>query len=303
MQDEDLELEKVRLIILALEFGFDEDSGKTCLNRLVELYAVESEACGALADMLGKAVRENCKVECDEDSSTCVHVIEDSPQQRRRAKAVMLDSSSDSEEMGISFASKEDVPSTSLIDPILKYEETGKSKEPLKQLGNLLLDRFKNLSGIVYCLSKSECVDVSEFLNEKCKIKTAYYHAGLASRQRVAVQERWRSGRKLEGQEGTAVPATCVILYQKNDFSRVVCMLRNGHGYKRDSLKRAMEQARKMQKYCELKTECCRKLLPEHFGESFDQNSLQEWSTVSSLPREGSAFCPKRRPRIQISSF
>lgn len=76
----------------------------------------------------------------------------------------------------------------------LKYEVTGKSKEPLKQLGNLLLDRFKNLSGIVYCLSKSECVDVSKFLNEKCKIKTVYYHAGLASRQRVAVQKRWRSG-------------------------------------------------------------------------------------------------------------
>ena len=76
----------------------------------------------------------------------------------------------------------------------LKYEVTGKSKEPLKQLGNLVRDRFKNLSGIVYCLSKSECVDVSKFLNEKCKIKTAYYHAGLASRQRVAVQKRWRSG-------------------------------------------------------------------------------------------------------------
>ncbi|KAJ8572814.1 hypothetical protein K7X08_009325 [Anisodus acutangulus] len=150
MHAEDLELEKVRLISLALEFGFDEDSAKTCLNRLVELYgddgrdfisvehcgddflaalaesmqdtedwddlqAIESEACGTLTDMLGKDVRDNCKVDCDEDSSTYVHVIEDSPQQKRRAKAVMLDSSSDSEEMGISYASKEDVPSTSKI--------------------------------------------------------------------------------------------------------------------------------------------------------------------------------------------
>lgn len=78
-----------------------------------DLQAIETEACGALADMLGKDARDNC----DEDSDTYVHVIEDSPQQKRSAKTVMLDSSSDSEEMDISFASKEDVPSTSKIHP------------------------------------------------------------------------------------------------------------------------------------------------------------------------------------------
>lgn len=78
--------------------------------------------------------------------------------------------------------------------PNLKYEVIGKTKEPLKQLKHLLSDRFKNQSGIIYCLSRSECVEVSDFLNEKCKIKTVYYHAGLASRQRVAAQKKWYTG-------------------------------------------------------------------------------------------------------------
>ncbi|BAT84863.1 hypothetical protein VIGAN_04232800 [Vigna angularis var. angularis] len=70
--------------------------------------------------------------------------------------------------------------------PNLKYEVIGKTKEPLKKLEQLLIDRFRNQCGIVYCLSKSECVEVSKFLNEKCKIKTVYYHAGLAAWQRIA---------------------------------------------------------------------------------------------------------------------
>lgn len=83
---------------------------------------------------------------------------------------------------------------TSFDRPNLKYEVIVKTKEPLKQLGKLLTDHFKNLYGIVYCLSKNECVEVSKFLNEKIKIKTVYYHAGLSARQRVDVQKKWHSG-------------------------------------------------------------------------------------------------------------
>lgn len=76
----------------------------------------------------------------------------------------------------------------------MKYEVISKTKEPLKQLGQLVKDRFKNQCGIVYCLSKSEFVEVSDFLNKNCKIKTVYYHAGLAARQRVAAQKKWHTG-------------------------------------------------------------------------------------------------------------
>ena len=78
--------------------------------------------------------------------------------------------------------------------PNLKYEVVGKTKEPLKQLKQLLIDRFKNQCGIIYCLSRSECADVSKFLNEKCNIKTVYYHAGMTPSQRVAAQKKWYQG-------------------------------------------------------------------------------------------------------------
>lgn len=83
---------------------------------------------------------------------------------------------------------------TSFDRPNLKYEVIGKSKEALKQIGQLINDRFKDQCGIIYCLSKNECVEVSNFLNQKCKIKTVYYHAGLAARQRVVVQKKWHTG-------------------------------------------------------------------------------------------------------------
>lgn len=59
-------------------------------------------------------------------------------------------------------------------------------------------------------------------------------------------QESGRAGRD-------NLPAECIALYQKKDFSRIVCMLRNGQSYNKNNFKKAMAQAQKMREYCELK--------------------------------------------------
>eukprot|EP00252_Welwitschia_mirabilis_P025501 TRINITY_DN7994_c0_g1_i1.p1 TRINITY_DN7994_c0_g1~~TRINITY_DN7994_c0_g1_i1.p1 ORF type:complete len:638 (-),score=130.48 TRINITY_DN7994_c0_g1_i1:72-1985(-) len=193
---------------------------------------------------------------------------------------------------------------TSFDRPNLQYKVVSKCKDSLNQLGEIIREHFNQQCGIVYCLSKNECMDVCKYLNEKCHIKAAFYHAGLASRGRIKVQQMWHNGelqvvcatiafgmgidksdvrfvihntmsKSIENyyqESGRAgrdnLSATCMILYQKKDISRIVCMLRQGCN--KDRFKLAMTQSKKMQAFCEEKVKCRRKLLLEHFGENID---------------------------------
>ncbi|KAK3120696.1 hypothetical protein QOZ80_9AG0692270 [Eleusine coracana subsp. coracana] len=157
-----------------------------------------------------------------------------------------------------------------------------------------------------------EQLDTAKFLREKYKIKCAHYHAGMAARQRTSVQDKWHSGevkvicatiafgmgidkpdvrfvihntmsKSIESyyqESGRAgrdnLPAHCIIMYQKKDISRILCMLRNADNFKSETFKVAMEQAKKMQAYCELKTECRRQALLEHFDEQYNRQRCKD---------------------------
>ncbi|CAK9188011.1 unnamed protein product [Ilex paraguariensis] len=152
MDDQDLEVEKTRLISLALDFGFDEESARKCLDRLVLLYgddgqdfitvehcgddflaalaesmqdtedwddlqAIESEACGTLADMFDKDVLNDHEADNSGSARINVHVIQDSPESQKPQNLMLLDSSSDSEKEDLEIQNKKKFESTPSSHP------------------------------------------------------------------------------------------------------------------------------------------------------------------------------------------
>ena len=73
--------------------------------------------------------------------------------------------------------------------PNLIYEirEKKKMKDTEQDLVQMLRSRFKNRSGIIYCISRKDCERLAETLKYNYKVKCDFYHADLpyARRQEI----------------------------------------------------------------------------------------------------------------------
>ncbi|KAG7300500.1 hypothetical protein JYU34_016131 [Plutella xylostella] len=79
--------------------------------------------------------------------------------------------------------------------PNLKYEVVEKKPKSVNQeIAKIIKEKFVNLSGIVYCLSRRECETLCEDLR-KAGIQAGAYHAGLSDKKREAVQSGWVADR------------------------------------------------------------------------------------------------------------
>lgn len=77
----------------------------------------------------------------------------------------------------------------------LQYEVLDKKKSSVKQeVVERIKDNFKGMAGILYCLSRKECDDISEFFNKQ-GIRAKAYHAGMSDKMRNAVQAEWLCNR------------------------------------------------------------------------------------------------------------
>lgn len=71
----------------------------------------------------------------------------------------------------------------------LKLEIIRKERGSMIEMRELIVKRFKNQSGIIYCHSRKECVRVAE--NLSVYMKAEYYHAGLSDNDRKRIQDEW----------------------------------------------------------------------------------------------------------------
>lgn len=67
------------------------------------------------------------------------------------------------------------------------------TKNPLFQLRNILSEQEENSTGVIYCMSRKQCEDVSYHLYTK-GYKVAPYHAGMPKKKKAQILKDWMDG-------------------------------------------------------------------------------------------------------------
>ncbi|KAI9328367.1 P-loop containing nucleoside triphosphate hydrolase protein [Obelidium mucronatum] len=205
----------------------------------------------------------------------------------------------------------------------LMYEVRKKVHKSIdKDIIDLIQQRFRNQSGIVYCTSRQACEDLAQTLN-KARISAAFYHAGMEKDARRDRQDEWKSGKtkviiatiafgmgidkadvrfvihysfpqSLEGyyqETGRAgrdgKMSTCIMFYSYADKSAYDKMIQKGDGNAAQK-ERQRNNVRMMVAYCEDLFECRRRQVLQYFGEKFDRATCNKTcdNCRNSLPFE-----------------
>lgn len=190
--------------------------------------------------------------------------------------------------------------------PNLRYSIIAKKgKNCSDEIVAMIMTKFKNACGIVYCLSRKDCDDYAAQM-KKNGIKALSYHAGLSDVQRSNCQGKWISDeirvicatiafgmgidkpnvrfvihaalpKSIEGyyqESGRAgrdgETADCILFYNYSDMHRIRKMLELDNPSPQ-VINTHMDNLFKMVAFCENSTDCRRSLQLNYFGEIFDR--------------------------------
>ncbi|ENN79443.1 hypothetical protein HUJ04_013206 [Dendroctonus ponderosae] len=78
--------------------------------------------------------------------------------------------------------------------PNIKYEVINKKGKATGAIAGLIKSKFPKKSGIVYCLSRSDCDRLADDFNQM-GVKAKPYHAGMNDKVREAIQREWMQDR------------------------------------------------------------------------------------------------------------
>ena len=69
-------------------------------------------------------------------------------------------------------------------------EKIAEKKETIKEIADMLKTKYKDQTALLYAFSRNECEKLSALLEEE-DIKVDFFHAGLSSKKRTEIQNKW----------------------------------------------------------------------------------------------------------------
>lgn len=195
--------------------------------------------------------------------------------------------------------------SQSFNRPNLYYEVRTKTSNSnaTESIASLIKAKYRNVTGIVYTISRKQAEDVATKLSGH-GIAARHYHAGIDPSEKVEVQTSWQKGdvkvvvatiafgmgidkpdvrfvmhhglpKSLEGyyqETGRAgrdgKPSDCILFYGKADIRVLKKLIADGDGND-EQKERQMVMLNRVTAFCDNKSDCRRTEVLRYFGEDF----------------------------------